>query len=65
MTEQEKKDALGVITNLSAAIEKRRAADAEVGKAHKALAEVRVNVATSAETVSAALKEFGEVAMHW
>jgi hypothetical protein len=65
MSEQEKNEALAVIKQLDEAIARRRVAEGEVGKAQRALADVRVKAANSSETLSAALKEFGEVAAHW
>lgn len=58
-------EALAAINGLNTAIEKRRIAEAEVGKAQKELATVRAKTATTSEALNSALKEFGEVAMHW
>jgi hypothetical protein len=58
-------EALDAINKLSQAIEKRRLSDAEVGKAHKEVLALRVKTAVTSEALSAALKDFSEVADHW
>lgn len=59
------KVAVDAIKTLSRAIEKRRAAEAEVGKAHEQLAAVQAANAKTPESLDAALRGFREVAQHW
>jgi hypothetical protein len=57
--------AVDAIKTLSRAIEKRRVAEAEVGKAHEQLAAVEAANAKTPEALNAALSGFREVAQHW
>jgi hypothetical protein len=57
--------AIAAIDDLSNAIERRRHAESEVGKAQKALSAVQVKNATNEEALHASLNAFREVAMHW
>lgn len=58
-------EALDAIKNLSDAIERRRAAEAEVGKAHRDLSILTIKNASSGDELNSALREFSETAMHW
>ena len=60
-----KQEALAALTKLNEAIERRREADAAVGRAHHDLAAVEIRNALSVEAVNSALRDFSAVAMHW
>lgn len=62
---QKQAAAITAINKLSSAIEKRREAETEVGKAHQELSAVQVKNTTSEESLNAALNGFREVAAHW
>jgi hypothetical protein len=63
--DQTREEAVKAITTLSDAIEKRKQADAEVGKAQRDLAIIRTRAAENLESLNTTLDDFAELEAHW